>query len=140
MDIRREKTLLNSRTSLASEIHIRTFPNAIVEQFVMPVMRLLKLFGIDPMSPKPKDLLTNFSGLLRPGEMCLVLARPGGGASTFLKAITNNRESYLKVEGDVVYQGLSAKEMKKKYAGEVLYSEEGEFHTEMTFGAGKDRY
>lgn len=92
----------------------------------MPVLKVLKVFGIDPMSPKSRDLLTDFSGLLRPGEMCLVLARPGGGASTFLKAITNNRESYQKVEGEVVYQGLSAKEMKKKYAGEVLYSEEGE--------------
>jgi len=92
----------------------------------MPVMSVLKLFGIDPFSPKSKDLLTDFSGLLKPGEMCLVLARPGGGASTFLKAITNNRESYQDVKGDVVYQGLSAQEMKKKYSGEVLYSQEGE--------------
>jgi ATP-binding cassette subfamily G (WHITE) protein 2 (SNQ2) len=117
----------NTFSRAPAEIHIRTFPNAIIEQFVMPALKFLKLFGIDPMSPKSRDLLTDFSGLLRPGEMCLVLARPGGGASTFLKAITNNRESYQKVEGEVVYQGLSAKEMKKKYAGEILYSEEGEF-------------
>lgn len=111
-----------------TEIHIRTFPNAIMEQFIMPPLNLLKLFGLDLMSPKPRDILRDFSGCLKPGEMCLVVARPGGGASTFLKAITNNRESYQKVEGEVIYQGLSADEMKKKYAGEVLYSMEDDVH------------
>lgn len=44
-----------------------------------------------------------------------------------MKTITNNRESYLGVEGDVLYQGVSPEEMKKRYAGEVLYSMEGEW-------------
>lgn len=59
------------------KIHVRTFPNAIMEQFIMPVFSLLKVFGLDLMSPKPRDLLHDFSGYLKPGEMCLVLARPG---------------------------------------------------------------
>lgn len=59
------------------KIHVRTFPNAIMEQFIMPVFSLLKMFGLDLMSPKPRDLLHDFSGYLKPGEMCLVLARPG---------------------------------------------------------------
>jgi hypothetical protein len=59
------------------KIHVRTFPNAIAEQFIMPVFSLLKMFGLDLMSPKPRDLLHDFSGYLKPGEMCLVLARPG---------------------------------------------------------------
>ncbi|KAI5450104.1 ATP-binding cassette transporter snq2 [Naganishia albida] len=110
------------------KIHVRTFPNAIMEQFIMPVFSLLKVFGLDLMSPKPRDLLHDFSGYLKPGEMCLVLARPGGGASTFLKTITNNRESYLGVEGDVLYQGVTPKEMKARYAGEVIYSMEDDIH------------
>jgi hypothetical protein len=64
------------------KIHVRTFPNAIMEQFIMPVFSVLKMFGLDLMSPKPRDLLHDFSGSLRPGEMCLVLARPGVSSAT----------------------------------------------------------
>jgi ATP-binding cassette subfamily G (WHITE) protein 2 (SNQ2) len=64
------------------KIHVRTFPNAIMEQFIMPVFSLLKMVGIDLMSPKPRDLLHDFSGYLKPGEMCLVLARPGVSFAT----------------------------------------------------------
>ncbi len=35
------------------------------------------------------------------GEMLLVLGRPGSGCSTFLKAVTNKRDSFAGVEGDV---------------------------------------
>lgn len=113
---------------MSAEIHIRTFPNAVIEQFIMPPIKLLHLFGIKFMKPKSRDILRDFSGCLKPGEMCLVVARPGGGASTFLKAITNNRESYQEVQGEVLYGGLSAKEMKKRYAGEVVYSMEDDVH------------
>jgi ABC-type multidrug transport system ATPase subunit len=58
---------------------------------------------------------------------CLVLGRPNSGCSTFLKAITNKRESYISVGGDVVYQGIGWKEMAKTFPGEVVYNMEGEF-------------
>lgn len=110
------------------KIHIRTFPGVFIEQGLGPILSVLKIFGIDPFSPKPKTLLNDFSGSLKPGEMCLVLGRPASGCSTFLKAITNNRESYLDVEGDVVYEGIPAAEMKKRYPGEVVYSQEDDIH------------
>lgn len=49
-----------------------------------------------------------FDGLLLPGEMCLVLGRPGSGCSSFLMSITNNRETFLKTTGDVRYAGIEA--------------------------------
>lgn len=110
------------------KIHIRTFPGVFAEQIMGPILTVLKPFGIDPFSGGRKDLLKDFTGSLRPGEMCLVLGRPASGCSTFLKAITNNRESYLDVEGDVIYEGVDAKEMKKKYPGEVVYNMEDDIH------------
>ncbi|KAE9382722.1 hypothetical protein BT96DRAFT_740381, partial [Gymnopus androsaceus JB14] len=68
------------------------------------------------------------SGVLKPGEMCLVLGCPGAGCSTFLKAIANQREEYANVSGQVLYAGMDAAEMAKFYKGEVVYNEEDDRH------------
>lgn len=78
--------------------------------------------------PPIKTILNDFSGVIRPGEMCLVLGRPGSGCSTFLKVIGNQRFGYESVEGDVLYGGTDAKTMLKKYRGEVLYNPEDDVH------------
>lgn len=65
------------------------------------------------------------SGVLKPGEMCLVLGRPGSGCTTFLKSIANYREEYASVEGDIRYAGIDAHTMAEFYKGEVVYNEEG---------------
>lgn len=78
--------------------------------------------------PPIKTILNDFSGVIRPGEMCLVLGRPGSGCSTFLKVIGNQRYGYESVEGDVLYGGTDAKTMLKKYRGEVLYNPEDDVH------------
>lgn len=57
--------------------------------------------------------------------MCLVLGCPGAGCTTFLKTISNQREGYSYVGGDVQYAGIGAAEMAKQYKGEVVYNQEG---------------
>jgi ATP-binding cassette subfamily G (WHITE) protein 2 (SNQ2) len=59
--------------------------------------------------------------------MCLVLGCPGSGCTTFLKAISNQREGYASVSGDVRYAGMDAEEMSKHYKGEVVYNSEGSY-------------
>ena len=63
-------------------------------------------------------------GDAKPGEMVLVLGRPGSGCSTFLKAIGSQRGGFLDVNGSVKYGGVDAVEFKKRYRGEVTYSPE----------------
>jgi ATP-binding cassette, subfamily G (WHITE), member 2, SNQ2 len=87
--------------------------------------------AIQPLLPshsgkQTRTVLHPSSGLLKPGEMCLVLGRPGAGCTTFLRAITNQRDGYAKVDGRVLYAGMDAEEMAKYYKGEVVYNEEGE--------------
>lgn len=60
--------------------------------------------------------------------MCLVLGAPGAGCSTFLKAISNRRDEYYSVDGQVLYAGLDHQEMGKSYKSEVGYSEEDDIH------------
>lgn len=78
--------------------------------------------------PPVRTIIDDFSGCIKPGEMLLVLARPGGGASTFLKVIGNQRFGYEEITGTVTYGGTDAKEMAKKYRSEVLYNPEDDLH------------
>lgn len=64
--------------------------------------------------PPVKTIIDDFSGLIRPGEMLLVLGRPGSGCSTFLKVLGNQRFGYESVTGDVLYGGSDAGTMLKK--------------------------
>lgn len=73
------------------------------------------------------NIYVRSSGLLKPGEMCLVLGCPGSGCTTFLKTIANERKDYARILGDVRYAGIDAHEMAKRYKGEVVYNEEGPF-------------
>ncbi|RAL09122.1 putative ABC multidrug transporter [Aspergillus homomorphus CBS 101889] len=80
---------------------------------------------------KPEDgrqLIRDFSGVVRSSEMMLVLGRPGAGCSTFLKTIAGDHASYLGVTGSIDYSGLSLKEVKTHYRGQVAYSPEDDVH------------
>jgi ATP-binding cassette, subfamily G (WHITE), member 2, PDR len=89
-----------------------------------------------------RRILRNFNGLLKPGEMVLVLGRPGAGCSTMLKticgethgltlenkeAIRFNGKTFL--SGDIreelkVETGISQSQMVKEFKGEVVYNQE----------------
>ena len=110
---------------------IRTFPNAVVGTFGPDLYWLLCRFV--PMlklgrHPPTRTLLNDFTGVVRNGEVMLVLGRPGSGCSTFLKVIANQRASYAKVTGDVSYGGISAEKQKAHYRGEVGYNAEDDQH------------
>jgi ABC transporter len=75
-----------------------------------------------------RDLIHDFTGVVRDGQMLLVLGRPGSGCSTFLKAVANKREAFASVEGEVSYGGIPAQEQAKHYKGEVNYNEEDDQH------------
>lgn len=93
------------------------------------LQRLLK-GGAKAAAGKPavRDLLSDFNGCIRPGEMLLVLGRPGSGCSTFLKVLGNQRSGFEAVEGDVTYGGTTAEQMAKNFRGEVLYNPEDDLH------------
>lgn len=78
--------------------------------------------------PPVRTLIDDFSGSIRPGEMLLVLGRPGSGCSTFLKVLANQRFGYESITGEVTYGGTDWKTMQKKYRGEVLYNPEDDLH------------
>lgn len=110
---------------------VRTLPDAVMGTFGPDLYHLIS--GWVPSlrmgrHKQTRTLINDFSGVVKDGEMCLVLGRPGSGCSTFLKAIANNRESYESVDGDVSYGGISAEKQKKQFRGEVNYNPEDDSH------------
>jgi len=84
--------------------------------------------GTGSGKPSIRTILDDFTGCVRPGEMLLVLGRPGSGCSTFLKALGNQRAGYESIEGDVRYGGTESEKMAKNYRSEVLYNPEDDLH------------
>ncbi|KAH9920627.1 pleiotropic drug resistance ABC transporter [Fomitopsis serialis] len=77
--------------------------------------------GIQHMRhPATRDILSGFEGVVRPGEMLLVLGRPGAGCTTLLRTLANQRGDYHAVEGDVFYDSLSHRDVEKYCRGDTL--------------------
>ncbi|OAA68063.1 ABC-2 type transporter [Niveomyces insectorum RCEF 264] len=104
---------------------VRTFPDAIIGFFDY-VTPLLNLLGHGPKRTET-TILDQFRGVCKPGEMVLVLGKPGSGCTTFLKAIANQRYGYTAVDGEVLYGPFGAKEF-EHYRGECLYNQEDDVH------------
>ncbi|KAH6685828.1 brefeldin A resistance protein [Plectosphaerella plurivora] len=100
--------------------------------FAGPVRALRNLFSGGPRAaagkPPVRELISNFDGCVRPGELLLVLGRPGAGCTTFLKAFCNQRAGFAGVEGDVTYGGSPAEEIARSFRGEVIYNPEDDLH------------
>lgn len=55
-----------------------------------------------------RKLLHDFCGRLEPGELLMVIGRPGSGCTSFLKALCHLHEEYISTTGSVVYSGKKA--------------------------------
>ncbi|KAI5963215.1 SNQ2 [Candida pseudojiufengensis] len=76
-----------------------------------------------------KKILNNLNGIAKPGEMVLVLGRPGAGCTTFLKSLTGTDfDLYKKIDGDIRYDGLPQKEMIHKFKNDLVYNPELDVH------------
>ncbi|CCM04556.1 uncharacterized protein FIBRA_06737 [Fibroporia radiculosa] len=79
-------------------------------------------------NPPLRDILSGFQGAVFPGEMLLVLGRPGSGCSTFLKTLANQHAEYRSVEGQLHYDSFTPKDIAQLYKGDVTYCQEDDVH------------
>lgn len=78
---------------------------------------------------KRLDILYQADGLIRPGEMCVVLGPPGSGCSTFLKTISGDRNGLYVGDGSYFnYHGIPDKEMRSAHRGDAIYTAEVDVH------------
>lgn len=74
-----------------------------------------------------KTIITDIHGSVKPGEMLLVLGRPGAGCTTLLNMLANRRFGYAEVTGDVHWGTMDHKQA-KQYRGQIVMNTEEEVH------------
>ena len=102
------------------------YQETVTSLFVGPFRLLFNLFK--PKAPR-RHILHDFDGILKSGELLLVLGRPGSGCSTFLKSLCGELHG-LQVGKDTVvhYNGIPQRRMVKQFKGEVVYNQEVDRH------------
>ncbi|EJD01720.1 uncharacterized protein FOMMEDRAFT_111764 [Fomitiporia mediterranea MF3/22] len=78
--------------------------------------------------PPVRDIISGFEGVVNPGEMLLVLGRPGAGCSTLLKTLSNQHDEYADVSGLLHFSSFTPKQIHKHYRGDVVYCPEDDIH------------
>ncbi|KKF95265.1 ABC transporter G family member 11 [Ceratocystis platani] len=81
----------------------------------------------EPSGPgaKQKTILSHLTGCVKPGEMILVIGRPGAGCTTLLNLLANRRHGYSDIQGKVRFGNMDEKEA-EKFRGEIVMNTEDE--------------
>ncbi len=75
------------------------------------------------------QILRDFDGLIRSGEMLVVLGRPGSGCSTLLKTVSGETHGFhVDPVSEINYQGIPMETMHKDFRGECVYQAEVDVH------------
>ncbi|KAL3456007.1 ATP-binding cassette transporter [Aspergillus heterothallicus] len=100
----------------------KTFANVVLQPLDM-VLALLH------RKQRHVQILKQHDGLVRSGEMLLVLGRPGSGVSTLLKTIAGKTNGLkLDTVSDLNYQGIPRETMHREFRGDAIYQPETEVH------------
>ncbi|ESQ52363.1 hypothetical protein EUTSA_v10016141mg [Eutrema salsugineum] len=73
-------------------------------------LELVKLSGVRTRHAKI-NILTDISGIIKPGRLTLLLGPPGCGKTTLLKALSGNLDKDLKRSGEISYNGYGLNEI-----------------------------
>ncbi|KAI4113992.1 MAG: hypothetical protein LQ345_005144 [Seirophora villosa] len=75
------------------------------------------------------QILKDFEGLVKSGEMLVVLGRPGSGCTTLLKTMTGETDGfYIDQASEINYQGVPMEKMHNDFRGECMYQAEVDVH------------
>ncbi|KAL6229440.1 hypothetical protein BDW75DRAFT_245735 [Aspergillus navahoensis] len=88
--------------------------------------------------PLIRPILQNSHGCVMPGEMLLVLGRPGSGCTTLLNILSNRRAGYQAVTGEVKFGTMTSEEAMPYKSQIVMNSEEEIFFPTLTVGQTMD--
>ena len=112
--------------------------DAAIHENIFSQFNIPKLFKESRHKPPLKTIIDNSHGCVKPGEMLLVLGRPGSGCTTLLNMIANKRRGFANVSGDVHYGSMTAEEA-KQYRGQIVINTEEElFFPALTVGQTMD--
>ncbi|KAJ5152564.1 uncharacterized protein N7482_009042 [Penicillium canariense] len=87
-----------------------------------------QLGGLFKRNHKQKrTILKDVSGQVKPGEMLLVLGRPGSGCTSLLRVLSNDRETFDEVRGETRYGSMDHKAA-KQFRQQIMFNNEDDLH------------
>lgn len=94
-----------------------------VADFLQAPLRIGEWFSFG--NKERKQILRSFDGVIRSGELLIVLGRPGSGCSTLLKTMCGELHGLeLDEQSTVHYNGIPQNRMMKEFKGETVYNQE----------------
>ncbi|GIJ87067.1 hypothetical protein Asppvi_005969 [Aspergillus pseudoviridinutans] len=94
---------------------------------IIASLRLREIFN--PERNEKKKILSGFNGILKGGELLMVLGRPSSGCSTLLKTICGEHQGLtVGKDSKISYCGVPLDQITKEFKGEVLYNQELDQH------------
>jgi ATP-binding cassette, subfamily G (WHITE), member 2, SNQ2 len=75
-----------------------------------------------------KPLIKGLTGYVQPGEMVLVLGRPGSGCTTFLRTVSDTMDKSCEISGDVLYGTAMSRSLPKSLSGSAIFSAADDVH------------
>ncbi|KAI9772587.1 MAG: ATP-binding cassette transporter snq2 [Geoglossum umbratile] len=85
------------------------------------LVRRLLSHGREPQ----RTILHGIDGVVKAGDMLLVLGRPGSGCSTMLKSLAGFTKGFVGWEGVVKYNGVGIEVLRERFRGDIVYNSEG---------------
>lgn len=109
---------------------VKTLPTAILRTFGPDQLDFIKWIGrkVGLLSPITggRPILSDFTGIVEPGEMLFLLGQPGSGCSTLLRTLANR--GTLPTTGNLSFGGENAKAFGQKHRRETIYMPEEDGH------------
>ncbi|CAA7042180.1 unnamed protein product [Microthlaspi erraticum] len=100
IEVRYEHLGVEAKCEVVEGKALPTLWNSLKRRFV----ELVKLSGVRTREAKI-NILSDVSGIIKPGRLTLLLGPPGCGKSTLLKALSGNLDKDLKLSGEISYNG-----------------------------------
>ena len=105
------------------------FQETVLSSLTIPFRAVARRLVPGRSAANPRRILHSFDGLLKGGELLLVLGRPGSGCTTFLKTLCGHLGGLtLDPQSRIHFQGIDYKTMIRQYRGEVAYNQEVDEH------------
>ncbi|KAL2826319.1 ABC-2 type transporter-domain-containing protein [Aspergillus cavernicola] len=130
IDLEQGSSGISKRLSLTFRdvsVHV-TAPDAALGETLLSVVDPRQMLDYFRSREKAKrTILNRVTGQVRPGEMLLVLGRPGSGCTSFLRVLSNDRGAFDEVSGSTHY-GSMDHNAAKKYRQQIMFNTEDDLH------------
>ncbi|KAM5381157.1 hypothetical protein ACJZ2D_003073 [Fusarium nematophilum] len=130
VDEERGKDYIQKRLSLTFQgVTVRvTAPDEALGETLWSWVDPRQLVGLFKRNDKPKrTILHDVSGQVNPGEMLLVLGRPGSGCTSLLRVLSNHREAFQEVQGQTRYGNMDHVQA-QKFRQQIVFNTEDDIH------------